>query len=119
MASLYMVGGVATYPFEAILTSIVYDIPPRILSTLTPKEESVEGPRDGDTDITESRSETSESASGSTTSSKACSLCGITFNSVDDQRSHTRSDLHGYNLKRKIRGLSSVTEVEFDELVGG
>ena len=29
-----------------------------------------------------------------------------------------RSDLHGYNLKQKIRGAKPVTEVEFEKLVG-
>ncbi len=52
-------------------------------------------------------------------SSTACSLCSLTFSSVEEQRSHTRSDLHGYNLKQKLKGLAVVPEDEFERLVGG
>jgi hypothetical protein len=58
---------------------------------------------------------TESSAGGST----ACSLCSLTFSSVEEQRSHTRSDLHGYNLKQKLKGLSAVSENEFERLIGG
>ena len=51
--------------------------------------------------------------------STACSLCSLTFSSVEEQRSHTRSDLHGYNLKQKLKGLPSVSENEFERLIGG
>lgn len=50
---------------------------------------------------------------------KACSLCSVTFPTVEEQRSHTRSDLHAYNLKQKIRGGNSVSEGDFEKLVGG
>lgn len=36
---------------------------------------------------------------------------------VVDQRSHVRSDLHGYNLKQKMRGQKAVNESDFDKLV--
>lgn len=97
----------------------MYDLPKDILSTLIPKDEAIQGPDDGASESTDARSETSESTSGSAAGSKACSLCGVSFETVEEQRSHTRSDLHGYNLKRKIRGLNSVTENEFEKLVGG
>jgi hypothetical protein len=65
---------------------------------------------------TESRPESrAESSDGS----KSCSLCGVVFYNVDDQRSHVRSDLHGYNLKQRLRGAKPVTENEFEKLVGG
>lgn len=51
--------------------------------------------------------------------SKACSLCNCTFSSVEEQRSHIRSDLHGYNLKQKLKGLPAVSENEFERLIGG
>jgi len=51
--------------------------------------------------------------------SAACSLCNFTFASVDEQRSHIRSDLHGYNLKQKLKGLPAISEKEFERLVGG
>lgn len=58
---------------------------------------------------------TDSSAGGST----ACSLCGLTFSSVEEQRNHTRSDLHGYNLKQKLKGQPTVSENEFERLLGG
>jgi hypothetical protein len=51
--------------------------------------------------------------------STACSLCNFTFASVEEQRSHIKSDLHGYNLKQKLKGLQAVYEKEFERLVGG
>jgi hypothetical protein len=48
----------------------------------------------------------------------SCALCGLAFTSLLEQRSHIRSDLHGYNLKQKIRGKKPVGEAEFEKLVG-
>ena len=49
----------------------------------------------------------------------SCALCQLRFHNLQEQRSHIRSDLHGYNLKQKLKGLSPVEESEFDKLVGG
>lgn len=49
----------------------------------------------------------------------ACSLCGVTFSTVEIQRSHVRSDLHQYNLKQKLRGLNAISENEFEKLIEG
>jgi hypothetical protein len=51
--------------------------------------------------------------------SQSCSLCGLTFATVLDQRSHLRSDWHHYNLKQKLRGGKVVSEAEFEKLVEG
>ncbi|PNS17440.1 VMS1 protein [Sphaceloma murrayae] len=51
-------------------------------------------------------------------SATSCALCGLSFSDTQEQRSHVRSDLHGYNLKQKLRGLKPVDEKEFDRLVG-
>ena len=48
----------------------------------------------------------------------SCNLCGLAFSDLQEQRSHVRSDLHGYNLKQKLRGKKPVTEAEFERLVG-
>jgi hypothetical protein len=37
---------------------------------------------------------------------------------LQEQRNHVRSDLHKYNLKQKLRGLTPVTETQFESLVG-
>ncbi len=50
---------------------------------------------------------------------KACSLCGISSHTLEDQRSHVRSDLHRYNLKQRMRGRQAVSEANFEKLVGG
>ncbi|TVY17855.1 VMS1-like [Lachnellula arida] len=93
----------------------VYDLPSDILSTLTPKEdaepEQESTPPPTDTPTTEERAE-------SVAGSNACSLCGMKFHTVEDQRGHVRSDLHGYNLKQRIRGAKPVSENDFEKLVG-
>ena len=60
-----------------------------------------------------------ESVEGAKTSATSCALCDLSFTNVEEQRSHVRTDLHGYNLKQKLRGLKSVNEQDFERLVGG
>ncbi|POS87857.1 hypothetical protein EPUL_000214, partial [Erysiphe pulchra] len=48
---------------------------------------------------------------------QTCSLCVVTFNNVEEQRDHVRSDLHCYNVKQKISGRNVVTEHEFEDLI--
>jgi hypothetical protein len=48
----------------------------------------------------------------------SCALCQVIFSTVQEQREHVRSDLHRYNLKLKLRGNATVTEPEFNKLVG-
>ena len=55
----------------------------------------------------------SEEGSPSTT----CQLCRTSFPSVQEQRLHVKSDWHNYNLKQKMRGAHSVSEIEFERLV--
>lgn len=50
--------------------------------------------------------------------SQSCSLCGLAFGTLEDQRSHQKSDFHNYNLKLKLRGQKTVTEPEFEKLIG-
>ena len=45
-------------------------------------------------------------------------MCRANFPTFADQRSHVRSDWHGYNLKQKLRGQPLVSEVDFDRLIG-
>ncbi|KUI63964.1 hypothetical protein VM1G_10743 [Cytospora mali] len=98
----------------------LYDLPPEVVETLTIKTDteahdehdlkspSTPQPSDG------SSTPTAEAPGGS----QACSLCGLTFATVLDQRSHQKSDLHHYNLKQKLRGQKPVSEAEFDKLIG-
>lgn len=96
--------------------SIVYDLPVDILSTLAPREDAGQ---EGITSPPTIEETTTQGKTDTGASSKACSLCGVTFQTVEDQRSHVRSDLHGYNLKQRVRGAKPVTENEFEKLVGG
>ncbi|RYO75408.1 hypothetical protein DL764_010456 [Monosporascus ibericus] len=97
----------------------VYDLPPQVLDTLTLKEDAE--PLDAEileipkplTDAV-SRDPSSERLVGTQT----CSLCGLSFSGVLEQRSHLKSDLHHYNLKQKLRGRNPVSEAEFEKLVG-
>lgn len=70
-----------------------------------------------------SKEEVPESVStqedGKPVKTTTCSLCKLSFATVQDQRQHVRSDLHGYNLKQKMRGLKPVEEAEFEKMVGG
>ena len=47
----------------------------------------------------------------------ACALCGSSFPGLAEQRSHFRSDWHGYNLKRKHHSLPTVDEASFEKIV--
>ncbi|KAI0803884.1 hypothetical protein GGR55DRAFT_691473 [Xylaria sp. FL0064] len=109
----------------------VYDLPHEVLSTLALKADSGSHHLDFDFDDADtttgtapvSRPSSQGSARNAPTEapvvgSQACSLCGLSFTSVDDQRSHQKSDWHHYNLKLKLRGSKPVSEVEFEKLVG-
>ncbi|CCD33992.1 similar to transcription factor Zn, C2H2, partial sequence [Botrytis cinerea T4] len=99
----------------------VYDLPQDILATLARKDDSNDSNDDTyqadanpPTDTIERVTQTKPGDVGS----KSCSLCGVNFYTVEDQKSHVRSDFHNYNLKQKIRGAKAVTEIEFEKLVG-
>ncbi len=97
----------------------MYNLPEDILSTLKPRDELAEDLPGEATVPSSDRASSKELGADNVVGSKACSLCGVAFPTVEDQRGHIRSDLHGYNLKQKIRGGSPVTEAEFEKLVGG
>lgn len=44
-----------------------------------------------------------------------CMTCRLTFSSIDEQREHYKSDLHKFNLKRKVAELPPVTAQQFEE----
>lgn len=54
---------------------------------------------------------------GQTKLSTTCQLCGASFPNVQDQRLHVKTDWHNYNLKQKVRGVHSVSDIEFEKLV--
>ncbi|GAW21303.1 hypothetical protein ANO14919_108220 [Xylariales sp. No.14919] len=98
-----------------------YDIPHEVLSTLTLKPDADSHHLDTNTPSPSNHGSQHASRDASTENlvgSQACSLCGLSFATVEDQRSHQRSDWHHYNLKQKLRGIQPVSEVEFEKLLG-
>lgn len=101
----------------------VFDLPEEILYTLQLKTQPTAAP---DLEEPSPRSPPPASASfngedkqdDGPSSATSCNLCGLTFASLLEQRGHVRSDLHGYNVKQKMRGKKPVDEAEFERLVG-
>jgi hypothetical protein len=101
-------------------SSTVYDLPREILDSLQLKQASEDQPLEDipSTPPTPSEDAVPSSDSSSPKAGMACTLCSLAFADVQDQRSHARSDLHGYNLKQRLRGLTPVDEGDFEKLVG-
>lgn len=49
----------------------------------------------------------------------ACNSCVMEFQTREDQKDHFKSDWHRYNLQRKLKGKTTLTEEEFDDACGG
>lgn len=99
----------------------LYDLPPEVLGTLTLKADAtLPAQLDHETGNTSRRqSLVSVASDGSSAGgSQSCSLCSLAFTTVQEQRDHLKTDLHHYNLKQKLNGLTPVTETEFEKLVG-
>ncbi|KAL2492079.1 zinc finger protein-related [Abeliophyllum distichum] len=45
----------------------------------------------------------------------SCNTCKVEFESLQDQRSHFKSDLHRFNIKLSIAGKDIIKEEDFDE----
>lgn len=95
----------------------MYNLPSDILTTLQQKDGVV--PDIPEAQDAEAKAEHDGIKCAGAASTTACSLCDQLFSTVEEQRSHIRSDLHNYNLKLKLRGLEPVSEVEFETLVKG
>lgn len=54
---------------------------------------------------------------GQTKLSTTCQLCGASFPNIQEQRQHVKTDWHNYNLKQKVRGAHSVSDIEFEKLL--
>lgn len=99
----------------------VYDLPTAVLSSINLKDDSElpvhtepgpeAPPKKGDV------SPMHPDNVGGT--SLTCILCNETFASLQEQKSHVKSDYHMYNLKQKMKGLQPVSESEFEKLVEG
>lgn len=99
----------------------LYDLPPEVLSTLTLKADAtLSAQLDHETHNTSRRQSVAFVASDGSSAggSQSCSLCSLAFTTVLEQRDHLKTDLHHYNLKQRLNGLTPVTETEFEKLVG-
>ncbi|KAI7761201.1 hypothetical protein LZL87_002016 [Fusarium oxysporum] len=98
----------------------LYDLPAEVLDTLVLKSDTnAESEAIAAAEATKtSSSESASSSDSNLVGTQACSLCGLTFTTVIDQRGHLKSDFHHYNLKQKLRGQKPVSEAEFEKLVG-
>ncbi|KAK0668140.1 hypothetical protein QBC41DRAFT_322529 [Cercophora samala] len=96
----------------------LYDLPPDVITSLSLKTDADANERltvqdDTTTTIQTPNPATAENVIGS----QACSLCNLSFVTVQEQREHLKTDLHHYNLKQKLHGLNPVSEAEFEKLV--
>ncbi|ETN40284.1 uncharacterized protein HMPREF1541_04560 [Cyphellophora europaea CBS 101466] len=96
-----------------------FDLPPELLYSLTVKTtgEATVGPADEDNyDVLRSRkpAATEEGISQST----ACSLCGVSYPTVHEQRQHVKSDFHRYNMKLQVKGVPPLNEATFARMIG-
>jgi hypothetical protein len=99
----------------------VFDLPEELLATLTLKSQT-DRPLPQSPPRTHVQKKSSpddaDAENSSPVKATSCNLCGLSFASLDEQRSHVRSDLHGYNLKQRIKGASPVGEADFEKLIG-
>ncbi|KAK4102203.1 hypothetical protein N658DRAFT_469730 [Parathielavia hyrcaniae] len=93
----------------------LFDLPPEILTSLSLKPDA--GLPALADDTLSGEQSPSPAASESVLGSQACSLCGMSFVTVQEQKHHLKTDLHYYNLKQKLNGLRPVSEAEFEKLV--
>lgn len=94
-----------------ISPSSAFDLPGELLSTFSLRSDQKT--------LNESSSKSEQSEEFIDKDGLSCALCGVRSASVLDQRSHARSDVHRFNLKRKLRNQNPVNEAEFEKLVEG
>jgi hypothetical protein len=96
----------------------IFDLPEELLYTLQLKTQPTAVPDTPDPTPRRTPGTSSEDGDGDgPKNATSCGLCGLNFADLQEQRSHVRSDLHGYNMKQRMRGKKPVTETEFERLV--
>jgi len=99
----------------------LYDLPNEILSSLALKADAGNSLPSQQLEVEEvedskTRANTTD-PDDSVIGAQSCSLCSLTFATLQEQRDHLKTDLHHYNLKQKLHGLRPVSETEFEKLV--
>lgn len=109
------------------LTS-VYSLPPALLSTLSVRSiaaqlagTTADAEADGESQAGPSRPAQQQSAAVKLPSGTlSCQSCpNATFETVEEQRTHFKSDWHRYNAKARLEGKKVVGVEEWDNLVEG
>ena len=94
------------------LTLAVYDLPQELLAK-TENQPAAEQTFEHAVKDPEAAAQESTIAT-----STICSLCKVTYQNVQEQRSHVRSDHHRYNVKAQLRGHTPLDEIQFSKAVG-
>lgn len=100
---------------EANLYTTVFDLPSKLLPTLLLKDVDIP-PKEDETENIE-KEKTNSHLELNVESSTSCLLCKVSFQNVQEQRHHVKSDWHGYNLKQKLSAKSPISEDEFEKLL--
>ncbi|KAH9072134.1 hypothetical protein EDB83DRAFT_2541495 [Lactarius deliciosus] len=91
-----------------------FSLPPELLQYITLRSYSSQK----DTSIPDKEDLLSQPQTAPISGARACNVClGVTFLDVEEQRTHFRSDWHRYNVKIRLRGGNSISEVDFAKLV--
>ncbi|KAL2419797.1 tRNA endonuclease vms1 [Exophiala dermatitidis] len=96
----------------------VYDLPPELLQSLTPVGEDQPKAADPVDTSTATRQPAPNEDGIASSTSTSCALCRVSFDNVQDQRQHVKSDFHRYNLKLSIKGMPPADESTFVRLIG-
>lgn len=96
---------------------LVFDLPEQLLASLTVRttDQPIAVERDVEAGSEHQGPITQEHAIATSTS---CALCQVSFQTVQDQRDHVRSDHHRYNIKAQLRGNPTLDEMTFMKAVG-
>jgi Bacteroidetes VLRF1 release factor len=96
----------------------IFDLPRELLASLTlataTGSHAVVSDHAADQPILEPSSE----HHGNGHRSMSCNLCRVSFKTVEDQRQHSRSDFHRYNLKLNVKQLPAIDEATFIRMIG-
>ena len=101
------------------LIAAVFDLPPELLSTVEPLTSQANIESGSLSRSASSEKDTESKADGEANkAATSCGLCLVAFDDVAHQRRHFRSDWHGYNARRALRGQPALGEDEFEKTVG-
>ncbi|KAF3903592.1 hypothetical protein AA313_de0203642 [Arthrobotrys entomopaga] len=97
-----------------------FDLPRDLLSSLTIKGSTTQDitPTTREAEVTQDDDKPKDKEPDPT-SGMSCTLCGVKSKTIQEQRSHARSDVHRFNMKRKIRNQPAVSEMEFEKMIEG